>query len=137
MSSTKLSAEVHGDLDPLVATYLDATFTILQKDKYISPMGMILEISGESRFVGLLPKDEKNVDMAAHLDAYRQLLKQQMEGNKASLLGYDVKIHDPEYNDAICIELHHKSGAKIKLLVPYKFSGLRKQLNTGEIQRVE
>ena len=136
MALQKISEKAQAIFEPFLMSYLEPTFTILQKDKFLTPMGMILEKPGKPRFVSLVAENEKDFDMAAHLEAYRKLLKQELGDNKAFLLGYDVKLHDPEHKDAVCVEVHDKSGLQLKVLVPYKFSGFRKKLSVGEMRRV-
>lgn len=124
-------------LDILSNAYMAATEPILQEDKYVIPMGMRLSRDGEASFVGLM-SEEENDDPAKHIRAYRKLLEQTSSDDIACLLAYNVRLKEtPEYADAIAIEIETKSGTRVRLIVPYKFTGWRKKLQLGPIERNE
>lgn len=127
------------DFDKLVETYLSATKTILQKDKFVIPMAVILNKDDEPEFIGLQPEDgSKTVEIAEHLVAYRELLRQHPGNTKAALLGYDIRISLPGYTDALALELEHANGALLKMVVPHRFSGLlKKKLELGQAKLAE
>jgi hypothetical protein len=131
-------AAAHADIDTLLEAYLDATMPMLQKDHFVMAIGMQLSMAGKPSFIALQPEPTEGViDMKTHLQAYRTLLRQQTEHDgKAALLAYDVRLRDDRYNDAINIELEHYTGARVTLLLPYRFKGLFKKLETGDIRRI-
>lgn len=129
----ELNEEAWADFDILINAYLDVSERILQKDKYLIPMAMVLK-DGEPSFVALAPADDaaNDIDTAEHLKAYRELLSGLPDNKHACILGYDIKIQHENYNDAIAIELEHKNGTHQKMLVPYRFKGILKKLEMGQ-----
>lgn len=127
------------DFDVLLQTYLAATRKVLQKDKFVIPMAVILDADGVPTFQALQPADDQTeADIAAHLEAYRALLQHIPVNTTACMLGYDVRIQQPSYQDAIAVELEHANGTLQKLIIPYRFKGwLRKRLELAPPQPIE
>lgn len=134
----KLNEEAWSDFGVLIDAYLDASEQILQKDKYLVPMAMIMR-GREPVFIALQPENEESYqDTKNHLVAYRQLLQNMPDNAKACILGYDIKVQYEDYRDAIAIELEHTNGTHQKMFVPYKFTGIFKnKLQMGQSKLID
>lgn len=134
----KVPAKEREMLDGLVNFYLETTAKVLQKDKYLIPIAVRLAKDGKMSFASLAPEDGGEVDMTMHLRAYRELLRKIGKADMACLLGYDIKLNaNPVYSDAIAMEVETRDKYRLYLCLPYKFAGLRKRLQFGELQRFE
>jgi len=135
--NTQLSAKDKEILNKLLDFYQGATNEILQRDKYVIPMLVVMDKEVELSFRGLVPANAQE-NTTDQLEAYRGLLKGTVLEHDAYLLGYDVKLKEREdYQDALAIEAETRGGAQIMLYLPYKFLGIRRRLVFGNIERAE
>jgi len=137
--NTQLSAKDKDKeiLNKLLDFYQGATKEILQRDKYVIPMLVVVDKDGELSFQGLVPANAQE-HITDQLEAYRELLRGTVLEHDAYLLGYDVRLKEREdYQEALAIEAEIRGGAQIMLYLPYKFFGIRRRLVFGSIERVE
>ena len=112
------SEEAQSDLDGLLNTALPAAEQLLEKYGEFFPFGAAVGMNGETK---LLASDPGHSDHPSRSDEVLSMLlegvRKQRNELRAVAICTDVQTAD---SDAIRIELEHREGTAIAVLVPYK-----------------
>lgn len=126
-----LSDEVQSDLDVLYAPSLDFAERALKETRSIHPFGIALTLDDQLQLH--IEEQKSGIQDGTLLVRFaEEMLSDAKESFKSCALVLDT--HLPERkSDAVEMRLEHREGGAIVIQVPYKFSGLRKQLTFGEM----
>jgi len=122
--------EAQDDLDGLVNAALPFATQLLEEHGEFFPYGVALDASGEARMVA---GDPGQGEQPASLDVLATLvsgLRDQRDSLRAVALVSDVRLAD---SDAVRVELEHRDGHAMAVLLPYKKKRLRRGMDFGDL----
>jgi hypothetical protein len=118
------SQQAQDDLDGLLNMALPFATQQLDKQGEFFPYGAALNDAGEARMVAGDPNEGDRPASTAVLEAMVEGLRRERDGLRAVALVADVRMSD---GDAVRVELEHREGQAIAVLLPYK----RKRFGRG------
>jgi hypothetical protein len=136
------SQQVQDDLDGLVNAALPLATQRLDEHGEFFPFGVALNDAGEARVVAGDPGQGERPPSAAVLATIVEGLRGERDAMRAVALVADVRLAD---GDAVRVELEHREGQAIAVLLPYKkkrfgrgieYGGLTAGLGTAQIWRM-
>lgn len=125
------SPQTQDDLDGLLDAALPFAQQQLERHGELFPYGMALGLDGETTAVAGDPGDGEH---PSSLDVRAVLidgLREQRDDLRAIALVSDVRLAG---SDAIRVELEHREGPAMAVLLPYRRSRLRKRLELGNLE---
>jgi hypothetical protein len=126
-----VSEPVQGDLDSLFNVALDAASEFLVKNGEFFPFGFSV---GEDNEVVMFGADP---DLGEHPPS-TEVLRLLGEGARADrgrlrAVAFAVDVSLPDGGDAVRVELEHREGAVLEILVPYRRRRFGGKLTLGEM----
>lgn len=126
MTSWRDSASQQGqdDLDGLLNVTLPFAQEMLAKHSEFYPFGATVTVSGATRLLEGDPGQGEHPDSADVLSTLLERLRRARADLRAVAICSDVRLAD---SDAVRVELEHRDGQSIAVLMPYK----KKRLDWG------
>jgi hypothetical protein len=124
------SKQAQDDLDGLVNAALPFATQQLDKHGEFFPYGVALNGSGETRMVAGDPGHGERPESVAVLATMVDGLRQERETLRAVALVADVRLSDGE---AVRVELEHREGHAISVLLPYKKKRFGRGIEYGSL----
>ena len=118
------SQQAQDDRDGLLNAALPFATQQLDKSGEFFPYGAALNVAGESRMVAADPNQGDHPESTAVLQAMIDGLRRERDDLRAVALVADVRVSD---GDAVRVELEHREGHALAVLLPYK----RKRFGRG------
>lgn len=118
------------DLDELLNASVPFAQQMLDKHGEFFPYGVAIDSSGETRLVAGDPdqgEQPKSVDV---LQTLVKGLRAQRDELRAAAMVSDVRLSD---SDAVRVEVEHREGQALVVLLPYKRKRLRRGIEYGEL----
>jgi hypothetical protein len=125
------SKEAQNDFDGLLNAALPFATDMLRKHQEFFPFGAAIDRSGSQRMIAADPglgEQPPSLDVLAALVAG---MRGERDSLRAVALVADVRLTD---SDAVRVELEHREGSAIAIVLPYKVRRLRRGLDLGELK---
>jgi hypothetical protein len=123
------SQQAQDDVDGLLNAALPFGQGMLEKHGEFFPYGVALNDDGESRMVAGYTGDEHPPSLEV-LALLVDGLREHRDGLRAAAIVSDVRTTE---SDAIRVELEHREGACMAVLLPYSKRRLRKGVEYGDL----
>lgn len=117
------SQQAQDDLDRLLDESLPFAQEMLEKHGEFFPYALAMSTTGEISHMAGDPGDGEQPASVAVLEVLTEGLRAARETNRAAALVSDVRLAD---SDALRVELEHKEGQAIVVLLPYRKKRLRR-----------
>jgi hypothetical protein len=132
MASWRDSAtqQAQDDLDGLVGTALPFAQQILDQHGEFFPYGVALNDSGEARMIAADSDPGEHPESADVLRTLVQGLQRDRASLRAVAVVADVRVAD---SDAIRVDVEHREGHAISVLLPYKKKRLGRGIEYGSL----
>jgi hypothetical protein len=125
------SQEAQDDLDGLLNATLPFAQEMLSKRGEFHPFGAAVDVGGELKMVAGDPGAGKHPESAAVLGALLEGLRSQSGELRAAALVADVRV---DSSDAIRVEMEHRDGHAMTVLMPYKKKRLGRGIEYASLQ---
>jgi hypothetical protein len=123
------SQQAQDDVDGLLNAALPFGQEMLEKHGEFFPYGMALSDDGEARMVAGYTGDEHPPSLEV-LALLVDGLREQRDALRAVAIVSDLRTTE---SDAIRVEIEHREGASMAVLLPYSKRRLRKRVEYGEL----
>jgi len=123
------STEAQGDLDQLFNAVLPFAEQTLSRYGELLPFGAAVSTDGQVILLGADPGLGEHPPSAAVLDTLYDGARASADRQRAVAFVADVRA---DGGDAIQVELEHREGASLVLVVPYSRRRLRRTITFGE-----
>lgn|SRR6476469_5046646 len=125
------SETAQDDLDGLLDTVLPYAEQTLSKDGELLPFSASVDGAGEVEVVAADPGIDEPPASTDVLDALLDAARDAATTRRAFAFVADVLLLDDQ--DALRVELEHREGVALQVLVPYRRSRFRKAVTFGEM----
>jgi hypothetical protein len=122
---------VQDDLDDLFTVSLDAAEAMLAKRAEFFPFGFGTDLGGTIGMFAADPGLGEHPPSADVLSALAIAARTSRDRLRAVSTTYDVRISGGR--DAVCVDLEHREGQALRLLVPYRRSRLRRSITFDDM----
>ena len=122
------SQQAQDDLDDLLSAVLPFATRSLEKYGEFFPFAATVATDGEVRLVGADPGDGEHPNSSDVLTLLREGITADRDSLRAAAYVADVLV---EGSDTVLVQLEHREGTALEVLVPYARSRFRKTLKTG------
>jgi hypothetical protein len=127
------SPEAQDDLEGLLDAALPFAQQMLEKHGEFFPYAVALDEAGEVRMVAADPGLGERPLSTDVLDTLVAGLREERDRLRAAGLVSDVRL---QQSDAVRVELEHRDGHAIAVLLPYKTRRLRRGVEYGEMAAI-
>jgi hypothetical protein len=124
------SQQAQDDLDGLLNAALLFAEQTISKYGEMYPFGAAVTADGELKMLAADPGSGEHPASQVILDGLYAGARQSQDEHRAVAFVADVKANG---SDAVRVELEHREGATLVLLVPYTRSRLKKTVTLGQI----
>jgi len=126
------SAECQSDLDELLNTALPFAAQLLAKHGEFFPYAVAMKGDGQIAMIAGYTGSEQppSADLLAVI---YQGLRAKASDNRAAAVVADVRLRE-EGTDAIQVEIEHREGIALKVLLPYRKKRFGGQIETGQMR---
>jgi hypothetical protein len=123
------SEQAQNDVDSLLNAALPFAQEMLERHGEFFPYGVAIDLDGAEHMVSTYDGDERPPSQAV-LETLVQGYREQRDGLRAIALVADVLANG---SDAIRVEVEHREGQAMYVLMPYKKRRLKRGIEYGDL----